>query len=226
MIPPSKRAKVYTIAKGALVDVSRVAAQSATRLRSEPLKEDIMSAKLVSQLRGFASQNPESSGVVERFLDLLSRREDALFRTCEEGHITASVWIVSPTHDEVLLTLHAKLGRWLQLGGHVDGEADVLLAALREAEEESGMTGFKVLSDHILDVDIHPIPARAFESEHLHYDVRFLLEAPAGQELVISNESTDLKWWPWSVLAEIADEESLLRMAREARRMLRLEPPR
>jgi 8-oxo-dGTP pyrophosphatase MutT (NUDIX family) len=136
--------------------------------------------------------------------------------------VTASAWIVSADEQRCLLTHHRKLDRWLQLGGHADGDPDPLAVALREAQEESGMQHFDVLSrDETgrpipLDVDVHVIPARAGEPEHEHHDIRFLLRAHPGQRLVTSHESIDLKWFTPEGFAEVADEESLIRMARKA----------
>lgn len=129
----------------------------------------------------------------------------------------------------MLLTHHRKLGRWLQLGGHADGEADLLAVALREAREESGMDRFTPIGAGPagragalvpLDLDVHEIPARGAEPAHLHYDVRWLLAAAPGQALVVSDESTDLRWVPRSGLAGFVDEESQLRMERKAREIL------
>jgi 8-oxo-dGTP pyrophosphatase MutT (NUDIX family) len=120
-----------------------------------------------------------------------------------------------------LLTHHRKLGRWLQLGGHSDGESDPRQVALREAREESGLARFHFLpqaDDPLpLDLDVHPIPAHGGEPAHLHLDVRFLLVAEAGQVLRVSAESKELRWFERGRLADQVDEESLLRLERRAR---------
>lgn len=131
------------------------------------------------------------------------------------GHITASCWIVDATGDRCLLTHHRKLNRWLQLGGHCDGNPDVLAVCLREAGEESGLTGFTLLHDGIYDLDIHEIPARKADPAHLHYDVRFVLAAPATGELTVSAESHDLAWIALDRLPGYTGEESVLRLARK-----------
>jgi 8-oxo-dGTP pyrophosphatase MutT (NUDIX family) len=140
--------------------------------------------------------------------------------------VTASAWIVSPDRAQVLLTQHRKLGRWLQLGGHADGDPDVFAVALREAREESGLARFSTLPGDggrlPVDVDVHEIPARRAEPAHLHHDVRFLLLAEPGQSLCRSDESADLRWVPWAELPRLAAEESLLRMERRARALLGL----
>lgn len=167
----------------------------------------------------------DEAAVVDRMATLVAMRADCLQRTCLPGHVTASAFVVDAEGRRFLLTHHRKLGRWLQLGGHVDGEPDVLQAALREAREESGMQHFTVLpvrgvEGMPLDLDVHVIPAREHEPEHEHHDVRFLLRAEPGQDLVRSAESHDLRWFDLADLERVVDEESLLRLGRKVRAVL------
>ena len=171
-------------------------------------------------LHRFGARDAAAAAIARRFLEFVDARPDCLCRSCAPGHITASAWIVSADGSQCLLTRHKKLQRWLQLGGHVDGEAHVQLAALREAREESGLLHFELLAPRgvlePLDLDVHPIPARAAEPAHLHWDVRFLLRARPGQTLSISGESDDLRWIPAAALADFTDEASVLRLQRTA----------
>ncbi len=150
-------------------------------------------------------------------LDAFVRRQpDCFERTCfEDGHITGSAWIVCPQRRRVLLTHHRKLKKWLQLGGHSDGDANTLRVATREAEEESGLR-MKPLSEGMFDIDIHTIPARGDDPEHKHYDVRFLFEADDHAPLTISDESNDLRWVLIEELHNLTSEESVLRMAHKS----------
>lgn len=157
------------------------------------------------------------SAMLAEFFPFIAAHPDCLWRTCLDGHLTASAWIVDPARTRTLLTHHRKLDRWLQLGGHVDGEADLLAAALREAREESGLTRLRAVSAEIFDVDRHRIPARKTEPEHWHFDVRFLLEADPAEPLAISDESHDLAWVLLAELPRYSAEESLARMARKIR---------
>jgi 8-oxo-dGTP pyrophosphatase MutT (NUDIX family) len=176
--------------------------------------------RLIALLERYAHGPQQNAAVAARFLDFVGAHDDCLLRQCVPGHITASAWIWSPDHRTCLLTHHRKLDRWLQLGGHVDGEGSVQLAALREAQEESGMERFQLLSPGgrlaALDLDVHTIPAHKDEPEHLHWDVRFLLRAEPLQELVLSAESKALRWLPRQELLTCVSEESVVRLERHA----------
>ena len=146
-------------------------------------------------------------------LKFLDEETGYFLRNNYNGHFTGSAWIVSPDKSSILMTHHKKLGKWIQLGGHADRESDLLKVALREATEESGIQQFKVLSEEIFDLDIHEIPQINSELRHLHYDVRFLLEAdPDGEAVITSNESHDVSWIQIADVAELNAEVSIQRM--------------
>lgn len=180
---------------------------------------------LLDLLARYRAACRNEAAVADRITALVQARTDCLLRTCLPGHVTASAFIVDPTSTRFLLTHHRKLGRWLQLGGHVDGDARVVEAALREAREESGMERFEVLAGPAgpglpLDLDVHVIPARAAEPAHEHHDVRFLLRAAPGQELRCSDESHAVRWFDLVAMERVLDEESVLRLGRKARMVL------
>jgi len=166
---------------------------------------------------------------IDRIRTLLDDVERCFFRDCFPGHITSSAWIVSRESGSVLLTHHRKLDRWLQLGGHADGETNVLASALREAEEESGLRDFATIPCtspcEILDLDVHDIPARASEPLHQHYDIRFLLQVSEAQLIRHQEtESKEIRWFSAGGIETRFDEESLLRMARKASAWLSRSP--
>lgn len=149
------------------------------------------------------------------FRDFARSTPDCCERTFLAGHFTGSAWLVSADGRRVLLTHHRKLGRWLQLGGHADGDSDLARVALREAEEESGLTGLVVEAD-VFDLDRHAIPARGAEPEHWHYDVRFVVRATGSEDFVVGEESHDLAWREIAAIAEDPQaDESLRRMAQK-----------
>lgn len=125
------------------------------------------------------------------------------------SHVTASAFVLSSDFTSVLLTHHAKLDRWLQLGGHCDGIQDACFNATKEAYEESGLSRIRLLTPEVFDVDVHQIPASAKEPAHLHYDVRYLFVAEAGEPLV-SEESHALAWVPLDQLGEEAESVAVV----------------
>lgn len=147
-------------------------------------------------------------GVLERYLprDASQRAErermlafvdahplDAHRRSLQVGHLTASALLVDRARGAALLTHHKKLGRWLQLGGHCDGDANLAGVALRECVEESGIAELSIAPEPI-DLDVHAIPARPGEPEHLHLDTRFVVFAPPHARTTASDESHELRW--------------------------------
>jgi 8-oxo-dGTP pyrophosphatase MutT (NUDIX family) len=168
--------------------------------------------QLLAAYRPFDDADDAAARRIAAFVDA---NPDCFQRSLEQGHVTGSALVVDATRRRVLLTHHRKLDRWLQLGGHCDGDVDVLGVAVREALEESGLSQVRPLSGAIFDCDVHAIPARAEEPEHFHYDVRFLLEADATEPLVISSESRDLAWVDVERVGDLESDDSLLRMVRK-----------
>ena len=168
---------------------------------------------LKARLAAYRARWPVESETVARFEAFVDSHPDCFHRSCQVGHVTGSAWIVDRTGERVLLTHHRKLGRWLQPGGHSDGETDTLAVALREAEEESGLE-VRALDAAIFDLDVHPIPALPGEPAHHHFDVRFLVRAEHDR-FRISAESHALEWVPAEGLGALTNEESVLRMARK-----------
>jgi len=168
--------------------------------------------QLISALQTYPSRDPDEIGFVPRFLELL-RHADAYQRAHLPGHITGSAWIVDTSRTFVLLTHHAKLNKWLQPGGHADGDENILNVALREVNEETGLHPRNPSQQTPFDLDIHPIPARQDFPEHLHYDVRFLFVADKGEPLLLSEESHALAWVPLAEVAAISqNNRSMMRM--------------
>ena len=176
-------------------------------------------------LEAYSSLHPKEIECAGRIQHLVDAHTNCFDRECLPGHITASTWIVSHDYSHVLLTHHRKLGLWLQLGGHADGETNVFDVALREAREESGMHDFRVAGPHggelPFDLDVHEIPPHKDDPAHEHHDIRYLLVASRGQPLVMSSESTDLRWFANDDVPAVAADESTLRMHEKALALLR-----
>lgn len=185
---------------------------------------------LVEMLARYRAAFPSEAAVADRILALVERHADCFSRACRPGHVTGSAWIVSADRRRCLLAHHGKLDRWLQLGGHADGQSHVDEVALREAREESGMSGFDLVAINgavmPLDIDVHQIPARCdvdgriLEDAHEHHDVRFLLIAHAGQQICASDESHQIAWCTPDEVRRLTSEESVLRMLYKALELL------
>ena len=162
-------------------------------------------------LLDYLTKYANETDVVHRFLKLLEH-PDAFQRTHLPGHITGSAFIVSEDFSHTLLVHHAKLNRWLQPGGHADGDTDVLRVATREANEETGVIRLEAVIRDVFDLDIHPIPERKDFGRHDHYDIRYLFKASMTDRVVVSEESHDVRWVSLDELEQYNAEPSLLRL--------------
>ncbi|MFJ6936817.1 NUDIX hydrolase [Streptomyces sp. NPDC101132] len=164
-------------------------------------------------LKGYEDQ-PELRDV---YLEHLAAHPDGVYKPCTAGHVTGSALVIDPVGGRVLLTLHKKLGMWLQMGGHCEpGDATLADAALREAREESGIAhGLTLLPGGPVRLDRHPIPAPC----NWHLDVQYAALAPAEAVAEISDESLDLRWFRYDEVAGVADE-SVVRLLEATRARL------
>lgn len=163
-------------------------------------------------LKSYQPADAEQAATRDRILSFIETfPDDAHRRSRLEGHLTASSLVVDAEMHRVLLLHHRKLGRWLQLGGHCDGDANLVSAAWREAVEESGIPDLEIVPT-VIDVDIHEIPARPGEPAHLHLDTRFLIIAPPGAEPVANHESNALAWMTPDDIAALQVDDSVQRL--------------
>jgi 8-oxo-dGTP pyrophosphatase MutT (NUDIX family) len=166
-------------------------------------------------LKLIANYHPSSSEEIkhkEDIINFIKNNERCFDRKLQHGHITASAWLLNKTGEKALLTHHKKLDKWIQLGGHCDGDPDVLNVAIREIQEESGLKNVKPVHDQIFDIGIHFFVGNVNEEKHYHYDIRFLLQAQKDEKIKVSNESKDLKWISKNLDELPNNETSILRM--------------
>jgi 8-oxo-dGTP pyrophosphatase MutT (NUDIX family) len=155
-----------------------------------------------------------------RMLGFVDSHPDALHRSCAEGHLTGSAAVVDPGTRRTLLLLHAKVRRWLQPGGHADGNANLAAVAWEEATEETGIDGLRVVTPAV-DLDVHVFhSASGTEPDHLHLDVRFLVVAPHGAAVATNHESLDHRWATVEEMAALGCDEGTVRLVDAALALL------
>jgi 8-oxo-dGTP pyrophosphatase MutT (NUDIX family) len=169
---------------------------------------------VLRQLLDYRRRFPLESATIDRFEAFVKCEPRCFQRNCWAGHVTGSAWIISLEQTHVLLTHHRKLNRWLQLGGHSDGDSNPLRVACREAVEESGLV-VEPVCDALFDVDIHLIPARQNDPAHHHFDARYALRAVGSDAFRVSDESHALRWVKIDEMDVFTTEPSMLRMARK-----------
>jgi 8-oxo-dGTP pyrophosphatase MutT (NUDIX family) len=159
-----------------------------------------------------ADVDPDAERHRATILEFVGQHPDALHRSCRRGHLTGSALVVDDAGERVVLLHHRKLQRWLQPGGHCDGDANLAAVALREAEEETGLGGMRVHPSAI-DLDVHRVDPPD-DGPHLHLDARFLVLAPPGAEPGGNHESTDIRWAGPAEVEALGVDAGTMRMVR------------
>jgi 8-oxo-dGTP pyrophosphatase MutT (NUDIX family) len=174
---------------------------------------------LLELLQSYHGADADEETMRHRMLSFVEQHEDCFKRELSIGHITGSAWIINPSRTKALMLHHRKLDRWLQPGGHSDGDPNTLHVALREASEESGIepTHIKPVSENIFDIDIHTIPASKKEAQHEHFDVRFLLEIDDTLPLISNEESNELAWLSFEEVHRFNNDRSIERMLEKSK---------
>jgi 8-oxo-dGTP pyrophosphatase MutT (NUDIX family) len=171
---------------------------------------------LIAQLGLYRPADPHEERMRARILNFVQQYPDCFRRTLRVGHVTGSAWVINRERTHTLLVHHRRLGKWLQPGGHAEDESDALAVAVREAEEETGLR-VRPVSAAIFDVDAHAIPERKKEPAHVHYDIRYMVEADMTARVVVSPESRAVEWVRLSQVAAMNTDESVLRLVRKTR---------
>lgn len=184
----------------------RLLAADAPELRTSDRLADARSAVAAAEIDTDAERHRTT------ILDFVDAHDDALHRSCRTGHLTGSALVVDAAGQRVVVLHHRKLDRWLQPGGHCDGDANLAAVALREASEETGMAGLRVLPVAV-DLDVHQV-APPDDGPHLHLDVRFLVQAPFGAEPEGNHESNEVRWATLDELAALDVDAGTWRMVR------------
>lgn len=152
--------------------------------------------QLIKAFRLYRTKYEEEAFFIPRFKSLITNFSNCYDRSLLSGHITASAWVVDNHGASALLLNHKKLKRWLQPGGHADGDENILAVAIREVKEETGLDKIKLIEKNIFDIDIHLIPSSNNVTAHFHYDIRFLMVVDKMASITINYESNDFTWIP------------------------------
>ena len=167
---------------------------------------------LLEELIRYQPHDELEGAHVAATVNFMQEHDDCFQRSNLHGHITGSGWIINPEQSHCLLVHHRKLNRWLQPGGHADGNDNIMEVARMEVMEETGLEEFIIIPG-IFDVDVHRIPARKSDPEHYHFDIRYLFLAETRAQLRISEESNALQWIPMDKLHMYTDgEASMMRL--------------
>lgn len=167
---------------------------------------------LLAELAAYTPSNALERAMAERMRAYVFEHADAFERSSREGHVTGSAWIIDRARTAAVLLHHRKLAKWLQPGGHADGERDVREVALREAREESGLVSLAPASHGIFDIDVHAIPARGDDPAHAHYDVRFAFFADRSEIPRRNSESHAVAWVAFGEMERYAIDDSVRRL--------------
>jgi len=182
-----------------------------------------MQSTLLAQLQNyqpFNNHETQMAARLRRFLESANLQNpferELAGQNPEIGHVTGSAWIVNPQYTKCVLLHHAKLGKWVQPGGHCDGDCDVMNVARREVQEETGLN-VTALQNEIFDIDIHEIPEYWNTPAHLHFDVRYLFVADPAQKIISNHESRGVRWLTLEEACELSGEESIWRLVEKTK---------
>jgi len=177
--------------------------------------------QLLTLLQNYRSPFNTEAGYVSRIRRFVMQTENCFDRHVWPGHITGSAWVVNPARDKVLLMHHRKHNQWFQFGGHADGDSDIVRVALRETHEETGLPldVIRLVDGSIFDVDIHTIPASDKGPEHMHFDIRFLVQIDDSLEVPGNDESHEILWVPLEDVTRFNNNLSTCRMLEKSRRL-------
>lgn len=179
------------------------------------LKTILDSSEAVKWIQGYEPDCSDQRAQKNKILEACDGNPDILIRSFLPGHITASALVISEDLSMVLLHHHAKLNRWLQFGGHCDGDGNLAFSALRECQEESGISDLWIFP-RVIDVDIHVIPRIKEEPEHQHLDVRFIVFGKKSHKPCVSSESNEVRWFDIEKVDSLDTDGSVLRLVKKA----------
>ena len=175
-------------------------------------------ADLLFDLYLYKTKYYEEKLFLSSIIELIEKEPECFKRSLLSGHVTGSAWVVNESFSKSILIFHAKLGRWLQPGGHADGNENIPGVAARELQEETGLEKCRLFNESIFDIDIHPIPKYMKIPAHNHFDIRYLFVADDTEEIKSNHESLNVKWWDLDDLEDLVkNDNSMLRLIKKTK---------
>lgn len=175
---------------------------------------------LLSELATYKTHFIEEKLFISSFIELIESHENCYERNLLSGHLTGSAWVLNSNYSKALLIHHKKLNKWLQPGGHADGDENLRNVAQRELMEETGLKNTEVYIDTIFDLDIHLIPKNNQVPQHHHFDIRYLFLGDDMDTIRISNESIDVRWWDLDSISNLVNQDrSIMRLVDKSRNL-------
>ncbi len=176
--------------------------------------------KLLAEIDEYIERSPGEEGPL-RLREFIHSTDHLFSRDAKGGHITCSAWILDDSRTQAVLVRHRRLNLWIQPGGHIEPFETPQQGALRESSEETNITDLKLLDPKIFHISIMDFPEGKDGPAHLHYDLRYLIQAPPGAQLSAADEIDGAQWVPMDALADHSDENTILVMAQKTARWIR-----
>lgn len=176
-------------------------------------KDKIM--RYLQQIQSFVPQSTEEEKEKQLFLTYLSSFDDVLTRNNEICHLTSSAFVINKTRDKVLCIYHNIYNSWGWVGGHADGDDDLIYVAEKEAKEETSIPSVKLLNEQIVSLDIMPVLRHyrkgVYVPSHIHLSVAYLFEADENQTIQIQeDENSNVAWLTFDELLQKSTEPHMI----------------
>lgn len=176
-----------------------------------PFAEEGSRLTLIEKLQAFQPFNEQEARDKEMLLQQLKTQKDIFLRSNRTAHMSASAWVVNHERNKVLMAYHNIYDSWSWLGGHADGQENLLSVALREVKEESGVSHVRPVTDDIFSVEVLTVDGHEkngeYVSSHLHLNVTYLLEAGEDERLQMKpDENSGVAWFGLEEAVEASSE--------------------
>ena len=177
----------------------------------EPVRKQESNISLYEEIQNYQPVNEQEERDKKQMLDFIQKNPDYLLRDNLVAHFTASVWTVNKERTKTLMVYHNIYNSWSWIGGHADGEEDLCAVAMRELQEETGVTHARLVSEDIFSLETIIVDGHekrgVYVPSHLHMNVTYLAEADEKETLRIKeDENQAVKWWTLEEALQVSTE--------------------